>query len=104
MISSSTKVTAATGVLKAAASPAAAPAAAAMRRLCLASPRSPATFEARPPLSCTLGPSRPRLQPPPMLNTPATNFTHTTRQGTNPKSFQKASLSWGIPLPEACGA
>ena len=36
-----------------------------------------------------------------MLSTPATNFTHTTLQGTTPKSFQNASLSWGIPLPDA---
>ena len=76
MISSSTKVIAASGVLKAAASPAAAPAAAAARRFCFASPASPARLEATAPANCTLGPSRPRLDPPPMLNTPATNFTH----------------------------
>jgi hypothetical protein len=36
-----------------------------------------------------------------MLNTPAKNLTHTTRQGTTPKSFQNTSLSCGMPLPEA---
>ena len=101
MISSSTKVVAASGVLKAAARPAAAPAAAAARRLCLASPARPARFEATAPASCTLGPSRPRLDPPPMLSMPATNFTQATRHGTVPKSFQNASLSWGMPLPAA---
>jgi len=34
-----------------------------------------------------------------MLKAPARNFTHTARQGTRPNSFQKASLSCGIPLP-----
>ena len=92
---------AASGVLKAAASPAAAPAAAASRRFCLASPARPARFELTAPASCTLGPSRPRLWPPPMLTIPATNFTQATRHGTVPKSFQKASLSCGMPLPAA---
>jgi hypothetical protein len=36
-----------------------------------------------------------------MLTIPATNFTQATRHGTVPKSFQKASLSWGMPLPAA---
>lgn len=29
------------------------------------------------------------------------NFTYATRHGTKPKSFQKASLSCGMPLPTA---
>ena len=103
MISSSTKVVAARGVLKAAASPAAAPAAAAARRFCLAVPARPARFEATAPANCTLGPSRPRLEPPPMLRMPAVNFTQATRQGTVPNSFQNASLSCGMPLPAASG-
>ena len=41
------------------------------------------------------------LEPPPMLTTPAMNFTQATRTGTRPKSFQKASLSCGMPLPAA---
>ena len=101
MISSSTKVAAARGVLKAAARPAAAPAAAAARRFCLAVPASPARFDVSAPANCTLGPSRPMLEPPPMLRTPAANFTQATRQGTVPNSFQNASLSWGMPLPAA---
>ena len=36
-----------------------------------------------------------------MLTMPATNFTQATRHGTVPKSFQKASLSCGMPLPAA---
>jgi len=103
MISSSTKAIAAIGVLKAAARPAAAPAAAPNRRFCFGSPANPARFEARAPASCTDGPSRPRLLPPPMLTMPATNFTQTTFQGTNPKSFQNAALSCGMPLPAASG-
>jgi hypothetical protein len=39
-----------------------------------------------------------------MLSTPATYFTHTTRHGTYPKSFQNAAFSCGIPLPDASGA
>ncbi len=38
-----------------------------------------------------------------MLTTPATNFTHATRHGTVPKSFQNASFNCGIPLPAAAG-
>jgi len=101
MISSSTKVVAASVALKAAANPAAAPAAEAARRFCFASPVSPARLDASVPRICTLGPSRPRLEPPPTLMIPARNFTHATRHGVKPKSFQKASFSCGMPLPVA---
>ena len=53
------------------------------------------------PARWTLGPSRPRLAPPPTLRIPATNLTQTTRAGTKPKSFQNASFSCGTPLPAA---
>ncbi len=64
----------------------------------------PATVEATLPPSCTLGPSRPRLWPPPMLKALAMNFTQASPAGVWPKSFQKASLSCGTPLPAASGA
>ena len=99
--SSSTKVTPASGVLKAAASPAAAPVAAASRRFCLGSPANPASSELAVPASCTLGPSRPKLLPPPICNVAEINFTHSTRNGTKPKFFQNAAFNWGIPLPAA---
>ena len=44
-----------------------------------------------------------KLAPPPTLTLPATNLTQATRQGTAPKSFQKASLICGMPLPAASG-
>jgi len=60
--------------------------------------------EERPPPMYTVGPSRPRLAPPPRLSTPAMNLTRTGRQCTYPTSFQYAALSWGIPLPAASGS
>ena len=81
-ISSSTKAIAASGVLNVAASPAAAPAAVARRRPVLAVPSRPAKLEATTPASCTDGPSRPRLDPPPTRSTPAMNLTQATRHGT----------------------
>ncbi len=82
MISSSTNVMDASGALNAAASPADAPAAAAWRRPFLAMPSRPASCEAAPPARWTVGPSRPRLEPPPTVMRPAMNFTQTTRHGT----------------------
>jgi hypothetical protein len=55
------------GVLNAAASPAAAPASKAGLRSCLAAPSRPATLEAIAPAIWTVGPSLPRLEPPPMV-------------------------------------
>ena len=101
--SSRTNVTPANGVLNAAASPAAAPVAAPTRRFCLGSPAMPASKEPVAPASCTHGPSRPRLLPPPIWSTPAMNFTHSTRKGTKPKFFQNAAFNCGIPLPAASG-
>ena len=80
MISSNTKATAAMGALKAAASPAAAPHAVSVRILKLESFNFCPKTEASPPASCTDGPSRPRLNPPPTLRVAATNFTQTMRK------------------------
>src|SRR5262249_13386550 len=85
----------------AAARPAAAPVAAPTRRFCLGSPTIPASNDPAAPASCTLGPSRPRLAPPPICTAPARNFTQSTRNRTEPKTFQKAALSGGMPLPAA---
>ena len=101
--SSRTNVTPARGVLKAAANPAAAPVAVARRRFCLASPTTPARSELAAPAICTLGPSRPKLLPPPICKVAAINLTHSKRKGTKPKSFQNATFNWGIPLPAAAG-
>ena len=95
------KVIADNGVLNAAANPAAAPDNSAGRRPCLAMPSHPAMFDASAPAIWTVGPSRPRLQPPPIEIAPAKNFAITTLAGINPKSLQNAIFTWGIPLPAA---
>ncbi len=76
-ISSMTKAIAASGALKAAASPAEAPMTAAPLRPRLGVPKTPSALDATPLPMNTDGPSRPRLLPPPMLNIPATNFIRT---------------------------
>ena len=103
IISSSTNATPASGALSAADNPAAAPAALAARRFCFATPSIPAQVDARLLPICTVGPSRPRLCPPPMLTAPAKNFTNAIRGADAPNSFQNRSFTCGIPLPAASG-
>ncbi len=98
-ISSSTKATAARGELNAAARPAAAPAAAAARFCCFGTPSRPATVEATLPPSCTLGPSRPRLWPPPMLKALAEEFHPGEPHRRVAEVFPKGELELGHAAP-----
>ena len=75
------KVIAARGVLKAAASPAEAPIAVAARRWRFAVPVSPESHDAIPLPRNTVGPSLPRLKPPPILTIPAINLITTVLKG-----------------------
>ena len=100
MISSSTNVTAAIGVLKAAASPAAAPAAVAAPAVlfCLAGQAGQLEASAAGHLHARAlpGPGCSRRR---CSRRRPRNFTQTARHGMTPKSFQNASLSCGMPLP-----
>ncbi len=81
MSSSILNVIAASGVLNAAASPAEAPMAVAARRCRLGEPVNPDKNEAIPLPINTVGPSLPRLAPPPILTIPVKNFTITVLKG-----------------------
>jgi len=75
--------------------------AAASRRFCLASPARAGQVRAHRAGQLHAGSFAPETLAATMLTIPATNFTQATRHGTVPKSFQKASLSCGMPLPAA---
>ena len=78
-ISSSTNTRPASGALKAADSPAPAPAAISVRRSRgVARSQPPSIWPTAPPI-CTVGPSRPSARPPPMASTPPANLTGSTR-------------------------
>ena len=80
----------------------AAPAAAAPRRRGRFRPSTPARADAAAPLAKTVGPSRPRLDPPPRLITPATSLTQRApRQHT--EVFPIGDLELWMPLPAASG-
>ena len=103
MISSSAKSTAATGVLKAAASAPAAPTGTRSLTRAGDSRSQRPTTDARPAPICTDGPSRPIEWPEPMHSTPVMNLPSGTRAGMTPPCRWYAASVCGTPLPRTSG-
>ena len=103
-ISSIAKNTPASGALKVAAIPPAAPQATSTRM------RSSATRISRPSVEpsadpiCTIGPSRPTEPPPPMHNADASDFTTATCGAIRPPRRATANITSGTPWPRASRA
>jgi len=102
--SSSTNTRPDSGALKAAARPAPAPAAVSVRRSRGGLPIRRATSSPTAPPICTVGPSRPSTNPPPMASTPPTSFTASRRIARIGRSRSSTALRLGMPLPAASGA
>ena len=103
MSSSSAKMTAATGVLNAAASAPAAPTGTSSRTRCGGRPTHRPMADARPAPICTEGPSRPIECPDPTHSTPIRNFPRGTSRGIMPPWRWNAALVCGTPLPRTSG-
>lgn len=100
-ISSRAKNTPASGALKVAAMPPAAPQATRTRtRSSSARTTAPAVDPRAEPI-CTIGPSRPTDPPPPMHRAEASAFTAATLDGIRPCCRATAYMTSGTPWPRA---
>ena len=103
MTSSSVKSTAATGVLKAAASAADAPIGTSALTLLGPRPSQRPKTDAMPAPTCTDGPSRPSEMPLARETEESPNFPSTVRSRIKPSCRNSAALVCGMPLPRAFG-
>jgi len=102
-ISSTVKVTAAIGALKAAATPAAAPTGNSRRTLRGARANHLPMAHERAAHMCTVGPSRPSEAPAPTCRAVMTNFAAPSRRRTRSVCTAYAAFTCGMPLPRAAG-